>query len=385
MELAKKLEKIRTYLDPETNILSEPDKMQLQMVEGNSVFDEAIQFLKKLSPLKPLQWDENLAKSAKEHVDDIGPKGLLLYQSSDGTEPEDRITKYGDYIGQWGENIDFGPNDAIGIIVSLTLDDGEEDRPHRENLFSENYQKVGIACGKHETEFQMCVMDFAFDFKPISNENINNVVTNNIGFNKVQNLVKSENFQKNIDKEYTNIKNQLDSEKNNNQILNKKILELEEKNRNLEKLLKEEKIRNNILIKENARLKEEKDKNPNNYNNYYNSNLNIDITKALLEKDKMINELNNKLKRYPFELNEGEKLISLIIYLPNQAQFSMICKNTEKFHKIEERLYEKFEKYKETDNFFLFYGKKVSRFNTLKENFIKDGDIIQMKIYGDEE
>ena len=207
--------------------------------------------------------------------------------------------------------------------------------------------------------------------------------------------MKSENFQKNIDKEYTNIKNQLDSEKNNNQILNKKILELEEKNRNLEKLLKEEKIRNNILIKENARLKEEKDKNPNNYNNYYNSNLNIDITKALLEKDKMINELNNKLKRlnelnnklkrYPFELNEGEKLISLIIYLPNQAQFSMICKNTEKFHKIEERLYEKFEKYKETDNFFLFYGKKVNRFNTLKENFIKDGDIIQMKIYGDEE
>ena len=119
MELAKKLEKIRAYLDPETNILSEPDKIRIQMVEGNSVFDEAIQFLKKLSPLKPLQWDENLAKSAIEHVDDIGPKGLLLYQSSDGTEPEDRITKYGDYIGQLGENIDFGPNDAIGIIVSL--------------------------------------------------------------------------------------------------------------------------------------------------------------------------------------------------------------------------------------------------------------------------
>ena len=32
-----------------------------------------------------------------------------------------------------GENIDFGPNDAMGVIVSLTLDDGEEQRPHREN------------------------------------------------------------------------------------------------------------------------------------------------------------------------------------------------------------------------------------------------------------
>ena len=138
------------------------------MVEGDNVFKEAIQFLKNLPPLKPLQWDDNLARSAQEHVDDIGPKGLLLYQSSDGTEPEDRIAKYGNYIESLGENIDFGPNDAMGVIISLTLDDGEEERPHRENLFKQDYQKVGIACGPHKTEFQMCVMDFAFDFQPLN-------------------------------------------------------------------------------------------------------------------------------------------------------------------------------------------------------------------------
>ena len=141
------------------------------MVEGDNVFKEAIQFLKSLPPLKPLQWDPNLARSAQEHVDDIGPKGLLLYQSSDGTEPEDRITKYGNYVDSLGENIDFGPNDAMGVIISLTLDDGEEERPHRENLFKSDYQKVGIACGPHKTEFQMCVMDFAFDFHPLNHDN----------------------------------------------------------------------------------------------------------------------------------------------------------------------------------------------------------------------
>ena len=138
------------------------------MVEGDGVFKEAIQFLKSLPSLPPLIWDENLCKSAQEHVNDIGPKGLLLYQSSDGTEPEDRIAKYGNYSESLGENIDFGPNDAMGVIVSLTLDDGEEQRPHRENLFKEDYHKVGIACGPHETEFQMCVMDFAFDFQPLN-------------------------------------------------------------------------------------------------------------------------------------------------------------------------------------------------------------------------
>ena len=141
------------------------------MVEGDNVFKEAIQFLKSLPPLKPLQWDPNLARSAQEHVEDIGPKGLLLYQSSDGTEPEDRISKYGNYVESLGENIDFGPNDAMGVIISLTLDDGEEERPHRENLFKQDYQKVGIACGPHKTEFQMCVMDFAFDFQPLNSGN----------------------------------------------------------------------------------------------------------------------------------------------------------------------------------------------------------------------
>lgn len=176
--LAKRLELLRTYLDTETNVLSEPNKIQIQMVEGDSVFKEAIEFLKSLQPLQPLEWSDSLASSAMEHVTDIGPKGLLSYQSSDGTEPEDRIGKYGNFSESLGENIDFGPNDALGVLISMTLDDGEEQRPHRENLFKGDYHKVGIACGPHKTEFQMCVMDFAFDFTPINEnkgkQNVNN-------------------------------------------------------------------------------------------------------------------------------------------------------------------------------------------------------------------
>jgi len=175
------------------------------MVEGDNVFKEAISFLKSLPPLKPLQWDENLCRSAQEHVDDIGPKGLLLYQSSDGTEPEDRISKYGNYTESLGENIDFGPNDAMGVIISLTLDDGEEERPHRENLFKQDYQKVGIACGPHKTEFQMCVMDFAFDFQPLNAGNEVNInmkredMMNNSNFanQNIQNNQNNQNTQNN--------------------------------------------------------------------------------------------------------------------------------------------------------------------------------------------
>jgi hypothetical protein len=162
--LAKYLENLKKFLDKGTNVLSEPGKIQVQMVEGEAVFNEAIDCLNGITHLKPLQWDDNLALSAMEHVQDIGPKGLLSYQSSDGTEPEERISRYGNYVESLGENIDFGPNDAMGVLISLTLDDGEPDRPHRENLFKSDYLKVGMACGPHKTEYQMCVMDFAYDF-----------------------------------------------------------------------------------------------------------------------------------------------------------------------------------------------------------------------------
>ena len=185
------------------------------MVEGISVFKEAISFLKSLKPLSPLKWDNNLFKSANEHVNDIGPKGLLLYQSSDGTEPEDRITKYGNY-DILGENIDFGPNDAIGVIISLTLDDGEEERPHRENLFKSDYNKVGIACGIHKTEFQMCVMDFAGegqnemnnnknDDNNNYNQNYNNQNYNNQNYNN-QNY-NNQNYNQNYNKQNNNNQN----------------------------------------------------------------------------------------------------------------------------------------------------------------------------------
>ena len=222
-DLANHLERIKKYLDTSTNILSEPDKIQIQMVEGEEVFNEAINYLKNLRPLQPLIWEDALAQSAQEHVDDIGPKGLLLYQSSDGTEPEDRISKYGNYIESLGENIDFGPNDAMGVIISLTLDDGEEERPHRENLFKQDYQKVGIACGPHKTEFQMCVMDFAFDFQPLNAGNEMNINMKREDMMNNSNFA-NQNNQNNPNNQSPLVKLSLDDEFKNKELLNQQLV-----------------------------------------------------------------------------------------------------------------------------------------------------------------
>jgi hypothetical protein len=64
--------------------------------------------------------------TAMEHILDIGPKSLLSYQSSDGIEHKERISIYGTYTDALGENIDFGPDDVLGVLISFTLQDREQ-------------------------------------------------------------------------------------------------------------------------------------------------------------------------------------------------------------------------------------------------------------------
>ena len=83
------------------------------------------------------------------------------------------------------------------------------------------------------------------------------------------------------------------------------------------------------------------------------------------------------LKRYPFALLEGERMMSIIICSINQEiHTSFICKNTDLFVNIELKLYEKYPKYKESENYFIVNGIKINKYKSLEENNIKDSDII---------
>ena len=83
------------------------------------------------------------------------------------------------------------------------------------------------------------------------------------------------------------------------------------------------------------------------------------LFKTILEKDKEISNLKLKLSRYPFELNEGEKLMTLIFTsIDQKINYSIICKNTDRFNLIENKLYDIYPEYSETENYFIVHGKK---------------------------
>ena len=110
-----------------------------------------------------------------------------------------------------------------------------------------------------------------------------------------------------------------------------------------------------------------------------------ETNKSLLSLVNKYNGMKNALKSsLPFDIEEGEKLMCLIIVsADSRIHFSIICKNTLKFFEVENLLYENFPVYKEKNNVFLFNGVIINRSKTLTENGIEDGQIIIMVINED--
>ena len=96
---------------------------------------------------------------------------------------------------------------------------------------------------------------------------------------------------------------------------------------------------------------------------------------------KRIDELSAKLKRYPFSLEEGEKIMSIVFTSVNQKlNYSMICKNTDTINKLEAQLYKEYPKLAETKYYFICNGTVLKKFEKLEELKIKSGNIIVLNL-----
>jgi uncharacterized protein YkwD len=137
----------------------------LQTKEGVAAVDEAIAFLERTDPVGALTWSQGLALAAADHVGDIGPKGKVGHDGTDGSTTADRVNRHGKWLRTVGENIALGYADARTIVVQLIIDDGVPNRGHRANIFSRDFGVVGVAIGGHKVFRHMCVLDFAGGFQ----------------------------------------------------------------------------------------------------------------------------------------------------------------------------------------------------------------------------
>lgn len=97
--------------------MKQPGKTTLRTKEGVPAVKEAIEYLSKLAPTRELKWHNELYTAARQHVVDIGPKGLVQHESSDGTSVKERLKRFGKIVTCYGENLSFHSETAMEVIL----------------------------------------------------------------------------------------------------------------------------------------------------------------------------------------------------------------------------------------------------------------------------
>jgi uncharacterized protein YkwD len=140
-------------------------RLVLQTQEGVPAIDEAIRALKKTRPVSTLKFSRGLTLAARDHVRDQGNPGITGHNGRDGSNPFQRMERYGKWQAIAGENIAYGPDSAQAVVRDLIIDDGVPDRGHRTNMFQPRYRLTGVACGYHRRYRVMCSIEYAGGYR----------------------------------------------------------------------------------------------------------------------------------------------------------------------------------------------------------------------------
>jgi uncharacterized protein YkwD len=137
------------------------DRVVRMTQEGLAAVDEAIRFLESAAAAPQVRASRGMSLGARDLVDDQGPKGSTGHVGTDGSQPWDRVARYGEWEGEIAENVAYGFDTGGDVVLQLIVDDGVPGRGHRLNIFNPAFQVVGVACGRHARYETMCVITYA--------------------------------------------------------------------------------------------------------------------------------------------------------------------------------------------------------------------------------
>ena len=125
-------------------------------IENTRYLRSLVQDLKKVSGLAALVPEEDLTAIAQGHATRSGETGHVGHKDMRKRFEPLRGNPY----FAWGENCSYGFDQAIGIVITLLIDEGIEDVGHRKNILNPEYNSVGVAIRPHRTYQVNCVIDF---------------------------------------------------------------------------------------------------------------------------------------------------------------------------------------------------------------------------------
>jgi len=149
----------------EGNVFVYPGQDPVVTKEGIRPLKECIQILKQKNPLLILQPSEGLSKASADLVADQEKYGGIGHIGHNGSTPQQRVEKYGEWNICLAEGITYGSFEARQIVIALLIDDGVPDRGHRNSILNDCFHFIGVAHGDHPDYKSMCVNDYAGEYK----------------------------------------------------------------------------------------------------------------------------------------------------------------------------------------------------------------------------
>lgn len=140
-------------------------KKTIVTFDGISAVDEAINFLRAAKPLPPFEIAKGMCSAAADHSKDLAGKGINGHRGSDGSTPNARVDRYGDWEAAIGETIVYEVTTPRQIIIALIIDDGVPNRGHRRNIFDPNYKITGLSVSEPLSFGSKCVITYVGGFK----------------------------------------------------------------------------------------------------------------------------------------------------------------------------------------------------------------------------
>ena len=152
------------------------------------------------------------------------------------------------------------------------------------------------------------------------------------------------------------------------------------------------KIKINTLLYENNKLANELNQakiiiSNNNTKNKNNQQDNESMVKSLNDiiesQEKEINKLKLELQKNNINstqnpINLDETMAINFYSLDQKINCKINCLKTDTFAEVEEKLYQRYEEYRETNNNFIINGKLILRFKKICENNINNEDKVQL-------
>ena len=154
--------------------------------------------------------------------------------------------------------------------------------------------------------------------------------------------------------------------------LNKYRKENEEMKNKIDELKNENKKLNNELIKAQKIISNFKNNNQQNINI---NNLNDIIKNKDIEINNLKLQIQNKNNNF---VNFNDIIIVHFISTDQKINCPINCLKTDTFAEVEEKLYQKYSEYRETNNNFIAKGRVILRFKKICENNIENGDKVQL-------